>query len=103
MNHLRAENKIVRLVDDEGKSETPDIQPLPDEHLERTEAIDQTRLCLDELDAQYRELLRLKFDEDLSYKEISERTNLTISNVGYLLHHAMKDMADALDRAGVKR
>jgi RNA polymerase sigma-70 factor (ECF subfamily) len=103
MNHLRSGRKIVPLtVGDADAPETPDLQPLPDEYLERMEAIGQTRLCLDELDARYRELLRLKFDEDLSYKEISQRMNLTISNVGYLLHHAMKDMADALDRAGVK-
>jgi RNA polymerase sigma-70 factor (ECF subfamily) len=43
----------------------------------------------------------LKFDEDLSYKEISERTRLSISNVGYLLHHALKDMAAELKKTGV--
>ncbi len=104
MDHLRSGRKIVPLTVEYAEgAEAPDLQPLPDEHLERMETIGQTRLCLDELDGRYRELLRLKFDENLSYKEISTRMNLTISNVGYLLHHAMKEMADALDRAGVKR
>lgn len=103
MNHLRAGNRIVPLRPvEEGAPETPDVQPLPDEHLERMEAIGQTRLCLNELDGRHRELVRLKFEEGLSYKEISERTNLSMSNVGYLLHHAMKELAEALERAGVK-
>lgn len=102
LNHLRAGRKIVPLATEEApQAEPADNQPLPDEYIERMEAIGQTRLCLVELDARRRELIRLKFEDGLSYKEISERTNLTISHVGYLLHHALKDLAAALKRAGV--
>ena len=105
LNHLRAGRRIVPLdasgPDGAARPEPPDSAPLPDEAIQRVEAIGQTRLCLDELDPRGRELVRLKFEEDLSYKEISARTNLTISHVGYLLHHALKDLADALKRAGV--
>ena len=38
------------------------------------------------------ELLLLKFAQGLSYQEISEVTGLTTSNVGYILHHAMKSL-----------
>ena len=78
-----------------------DPQPLPDEQIARWEGIGLVRLSLASLDDRSRELIRLKFNEELSYKEISARTNLTISHVGYLLHHALKDLADALKRAGV--
>jgi RNA polymerase sigma factor (sigma-70 family) len=78
-----------------------DPQPLPDEQLARWESIGLVRLSLEILDARSRELVRLKFNEDLSYKEISERTGLTVSNVGYLLHHALKAMADDLAKTGV--
>jgi RNA polymerase sigma factor (sigma-70 family) len=102
MNHLRAGRKIVPLATEETPGAEPaDTQPLPDAYLERMEAIGQTRLCLEELNARSRELVRLKFEEGLSYKEISERTQLSISNVGYLLHHALRDLGDALKRAGV--
>lgn len=105
LNHLRAGRKIVPLEapgpDGAERPETPDSAPLPDEMIQRLEAIGQTRLCLDELDPRRRELVRLKFEEGLSYKEISERTQISISNVGYLLHHALKELADALKRAGV--
>ena len=42
------------------------------------------------LDERSRELIRLKFHEDLSYKEIAARTGLKPGHVGYLLHHALK-------------
>ncbi len=102
LNHLRNGRKVVALATEEpGRHEPPDTQPLPDEYLARMEAIGQTRLCLDELDGRSRELVRLKFEEELSYKQISERTHLSMSNVGYLLHHALKELAAALRRAGV--
>jgi len=104
LNHVRNGRKVVPLTtdkEDADRSEPPDSQPLPDEYLARMEAVGQTRLCLNELVARSRELVRLKFEDGLSYKEISERTRLSISNVGYLLHHALKDLAAALKRAGV--
>lgn len=102
LNHLRNGRKIVPLMTDKGpQNEPPDTQPVPDEYLERMEAIGQTRLCLEELDARSRELVRLKFEEGLSYKEISERTQVSISNVGFLLHHALKDLSASLKKAGV--
>jgi RNA polymerase sigma factor (sigma-70 family) len=102
LNHVRDGRRIVPLADPgEAAPDALDAQPLPDEYLARMEAIGQTRLCLNELAPRVRELVRLKFEDDLSYKEISERTQISIGNVGYLLHHALKDLAGALKRAGV--
>ena len=102
LNHLRASRKIVPIAwGNPEQGEVPDAQPLPDEYLEKIEAIGQTRLSLEVLDPRSRELIRLKFEEGLSYKEISLRANLSISNVGYVLHHALKDLAIALKKAGV--
>lgn len=83
--------------------ETADPQPLPDEQIARMEGIGQVRLGLDLLDERSRELLRLKFQEDLSYRQISERTGLGVGHVGYLLHHAIKKLAGELAKAGVIR
>ena len=106
LNHQRNTRKIVPLnpsVED-GDSlalDPADPAPLPDEQIARQEGLGLVRLSLETLDERSRELVRLKFDEDLSYKEISERTKLSISNVGYLLHHALKDLAETLKQAGV--
>lgn len=104
LNHLRAGRKIVPMnqdTADQTHAELADGQPLPDEYLAKMEAIGQARLSLEILDPRSRELIRLKFEEGLSYKEISQRANLSMSNVGYLLHHALKDLAAALRKAGV--
>ena len=106
LNHRRQAGKIVPLIppgEEGGRAgnDTADPQPLPDEQIARWEGIGLVRLSLESLDDRSRELVRLKFNEELSYKEISARTGLGIGNVGYLLHHALKAIADELARNGV--
>jgi RNA polymerase sigma factor (sigma-70 family) len=108
LNHLRQGNKIVPLQPVlDGLSgnalDTMDPEPLPDEQIVRLEGIGLVRLSLEALDERSRELVRLKFNEDLSYKQISERTGLTVSHVGYLLHHALKAVAAELARTGLTK
>ena len=81
--------------------ESTDPRPLPDEQIARWEAIGLVRLSLETLDQRAREVVRLKFIEGLSYKEISARTGLGVGHVGYLLHHALKAVAEELARNGV--
>lgn len=45
---------------------------------------------LEELSPQQREIVRLKFIDELSYREIAEVTGLKTSNVGVHLHSALK-------------
>jgi RNA polymerase sigma factor (sigma-70 family) len=106
LNQRRQADKIVSLdlpVRNDGPpaAELQDPQPLPDEQIARWEGIGLLRLSLAALDARSRELIRLKFNEELSYKEISVRTGLTTGNVGYMLHHAIKAVADELARNGL--
>src|SRR5437899_2840010 len=108
LNHRRQADKIVPLNPREGgkaqtASDATDPQPLPDEQIARWEGIGLVRLGLEALDERSRELVRLKFNENLSYKEISARTGLKAGHVGYLLHHALKAMAEELARNGVVR
>ena len=106
LNQRRQAGKIVSLTQpgDGGPlaaNDTADPQPLPDEQIARWEGIGLVRLSLETLDDRSRELIRLKFNEELSYKEISARTGLNIGHVGYLLHHALKAVADELAKNGV--
>jgi RNA polymerase sigma-70 factor (ECF subfamily) len=43
-----------------------------------------------------REVLRLKVEAGLSYKDIAEVMNLTVGNVGFILHKAITQMREAL-------
>lgn len=105
LNHQRDSRKIVSLELKQGDAEenldTADPQPLPDEQIARLEGIGLVRLSLETLDERGRELVRLKFNEGLSYKEIAAKTGLTVGHVGYLLHHAIKAIADELAKNGV--
>jgi RNA polymerase sigma-70 factor (ECF subfamily) len=106
LNHRRQADKMVPLRLDPEETwpaapETPDPQPLPDEQIARWEGIGLVRLSLETLDPRSRELVRLKFNDGLSYKEISLRTGLSIGNVGYLLHHALKAVAAELAKNGI--
>jgi RNA polymerase sigma-70 factor (ECF subfamily) len=106
LNHRRQAARIVPLVMERGGNgsvsvETPDPQPLPDEQIARWEGVGLVRLSLETLDARSRELIRLKFNEELSYKEISAQMGLTVGHVGYLLHHALKAIGDELAKNGV--
>jgi RNA polymerase sigma factor (sigma-70 family) len=107
-NHRRRAIRIVPLLraSERGEDANPapeftDPQPLPDEQIVRWEGIGQVRLSLQALDERSRELVRLKFNDELSYQEISQRTGLRTGHVGYLLHHALKTIAAELAKLGV--
>jgi RNA polymerase sigma-70 factor (ECF subfamily) len=107
LNHRRQAQKIVPLGpasapgEPASVSDTADPEPLPDEQIIRWEGIGLVRLSMVALDERSREVVRLKFDEELSYQQISERTGLTPGHVGYLLHHALKAIAAELTRTGL--
>jgi RNA polymerase sigma-70 factor (ECF subfamily) len=54
-------------------------------------------LALEKLPKNQAEVLRLKFLCDLTYREISEVTELSVGNVGYLIHHGLKAIREKLE------
>ena len=53
---------------------------------------------IEELPARQREVMRLKFQADLSYKEIGEALEITISNVGFIVHSAFKKLRQVMNQ-----
>lgn len=109
LNHRRDGRRLVPFTPVDATAAEPqhqdedvqDLQPLPDEQIARLEGIGLVRLSLGQLDPRDRELLKLKFEEGLSYKDMASRTGLTSSHVGYLLHHALKTLAAEVAKAGL--
>ena len=74
--------------------------------LEGREEIDEKIKILysliEELPSRQREVMRLKFQANLSYKEIAETIGISTSNVGFVMHSALKklreDMKDKFPR-----
>ena len=52
---------------------------------------------LETLPANQQEVIRLKFQNDLTYREISQVTELSVSNVGFLIHTGLKTVRRKLD------
>lgn len=98
-NHHRDHRREV-LSDDAGERETEEHET-PEKMLQRMEAAGFLRLLLAELEESDRQLVRLKYFEDLRYRDISDRTGLSIGNVGYRLHHILKLLADKLRQLGI--
>ena len=52
--------------------------------------------ALASLPTNQQEVIRLKVQDGLSYREISEVTGLSVSNVGFLLHRGIKTIRQQL-------
>jgi RNA polymerase sigma-70 factor (ECF subfamily) len=103
LNQRRAASKFVPMPEFGEAEETKmcERERLPHEELMRMEGIELVRLSLNVLDERTRAVVQMKFEEQLSYKEIAERMGLTVGNVGYLLHHALKNIAAELSKNGL--
>jgi RNA polymerase sigma-70 factor (ECF subfamily) len=99
LNHLRDHRHEAPL---DAATAGVDEKELAPESLARLEAAGMVRLLLAELPPEDQHLVRLKYHVNLKYKEISEQTGLSVGHVGYKLHHVLKNLADALRRAGVE-
>lgn len=98
-NHHRDHRREILSEDTGSDSPAPDET---DRLLHRMEAAGFLRLLLAELEESDRTLIRLKYFEDLKYREIAEETGLSISNVGYRLHHLLKQLAENLRQIGIE-
>lgn len=67
-----------------------DVEIGVDSNAEQREAIGEIFRLVENLPKNQREVVYLKFQCDLSYKEISGVTKLTVGHVGLLLHNALK-------------
>ncbi len=99
--HLRSNRQEVLSSD---KCETSGLyaeEETPEETLSRMEATGALRTILAGFSAIDRELVRLKYFEDHKYADISALTGLSIGNVGYRLHHILKQLAAKLKQLGI--
>lgn len=53
-------------------------------------------MLVDRLSGRQQEVLRLRMQAGLSYRQIAEVTGLTVSNVGFHLHAAVRSLKDAV-------
>lgn len=92
---VRKERRMTSIT--EARLETqPDPDAGPSSSLEKSEQLGRILEVLAMLPANQQEVLRLKFQSDLSYREISEITNLSVGNVGFLIHTGLKAIREEI-------
>ena len=85
--------------------DTTNAAPIPaagDGPYQAVELEETQRRALEALDAlppPQQEVIRLKFQQELSYRQIAEVTQQTPSNVGYLIHAGLKTLRQRLAKA----
>ena len=75
----------------------------PGEICERREAVDAVGRAMEGLPEAQQEAVRLRFADGLSYREIAEVTGHTVSNVGWMLHVALKHIRQHMQQTEVAR
>ncbi len=70
------------------------------EAVEQPETTSEVLGALGDLPANQQEVIRLKFQAGLSYKEIAGITDLSIANVGFLIHTGIKSLRQRLGGLG---
>ncbi len=82
----------MTYLDDEILDREPGAGPAPNDRIEQTEASGFLLRIVATLPPRQQEVLQLKFQNELSYQEISEITQLSVNHVGVLLHTALKTL-----------
>lgn len=101
-NHIRDSRREV-LTDDDSETQAPVLmEEPPDGLLHRLEVAAALRQQLSELNEVDQQLVKLKYFEGLKYRDISDQTGLSIGNVGYRLHHILKELAYKMKPLGIE-
>jgi len=87
----------------EASPDLPDTRPSASEALEASEAKTSMMRFLAALPEPQQEVIRLKFQGSLSYKEISGVTKLSVSHVGVLIHQGIKALRAQMAEEGGAR
>lgn len=85
---LRKEGRMKRFEEGQAERVTSD-EPRPLRVIESAEVQEAVLRLIDGLPANQQEVIRLKFQNGFSYKEISRITALSVSHVGVLIHNAV--------------
>jgi RNA polymerase sigma factor (sigma-70 family) len=93
----RTRGRLSELREEE-EMQSPDSGPAS--RVERQQALGRIESALSGLSPEQRQAVILKFSGGLKYKEIAEVMELSATNVGFILHTALKALRTQLTDAG---
>ncbi len=94
-DHHRKSKRLI-YMEKTALEDSPSDTVGPSHALEEKENAVELGRYLERLPENQREVIRLKFQLDLSYKEIAEITSLSVGNVGFLLHTGLRKLREFL-------
>ncbi len=97
---VRKKENRMKLLGEQRMDAIPSHEPPQAAATDRQDSAAQISQMLGGLPENQQEVLRLRFENELSYREISEVTGLTVTNVGYLLHRAIKTLRQEMNTTG---
>jgi RNA polymerase sigma factor (sigma-70 family) len=98
---VRRKERRMTSISEARLDEQIDCRAIPDEAAVQNDQMHHALIILGTLPANQQEVLRLKFQSDLSYAEISRITGLSAGNVGFLIHTGLKAIREKmLSRTG---
>lgn len=89
---VRAKEARMSSLTEEHAQAVVDRAANPTAAAEQRETAASALAALATLPERQQELVRLKFEHNLSYKQIAAVTGLTVTNVGYLLHTTLQQL-----------
>ena len=93
----RKERRMSTATDLDDRVSTDIDHYSPDSAAETSDSAAKALGLLEHLPENQQEVIRLKFQNELSYREISEVTGLTVTNVGFLLHVGIKRLRELMN------
>ena len=99
----RARLRTASLDSTDDSTQTASLgstDPSPLALVERKELADVLDAAIDRLRPEYREVVVLRYQEDLSYEEIAETLALPLGTVKSYLHRARSELAELMTAAG---
>lgn len=89
---VRRKESRMSLMSEAETAVCPSREVAPDAAIEQRETLGQVLELMGSLPENQQEVLRLKFQNGFSYREISGITQLSVTNVGYLIHMGIKSL-----------
>ncbi len=98
---VRRKERRMSRISSQQLDDTAGVASPQSATLEAHESRSQVLHHLAQLPPDQQEVIRLKFQEDLSYKQIAQVMGLTTGHVGYLIHVGLKNLRQRLDQTAV--
>ena len=102
---VRRKERPMRLLTEAAADTYEADEEPPAAAAERDDSYASVLRAMEDLPGNQQEVIRLKFQHGMSYKQISQVTQLSVTNVGFLLHVGLKALRRRLagDEARVQR